>query len=287
MDWRDERYVRIYVRDTASWLLGPWQARALLPLIARKLNRAGVMDLGEDGVEAIAALVHLPVEVVEPGLAWWIKRGTLKAVSGKLVMPNFLDAQEASANDAQRMRESRARARDKALAEQAGIVVTKTNDDSAKTNETVTNGHNQSLLAVPSLPSSTDPNQTKIPASPAPDSGESGSLSLAAPIRDVFQHWVTRQSRLTGAAAGKLKLTKDRETKIKGRLRDGYTVDELRRAIDGVFATEFNVERGFTDVSLVCRDGTHVDQYMAAAKPKLKEHSGVEREISVGKVIER
>ena len=73
----------------------------------------------------------------------------------------------------------------------------------------------------------------------------------------------------------------------KGRLRDGYTVDELRRAIDGVFATEFNVERGFTDVSLVCRDGTHVDQYMAAAKPKLKEHSGVEREISVGKVIER
>lgn len=127
------------------------------------------MDVGEDGVEAVAAVTQVPIELVETGLAWWLKRGTLRLVGGKLTMPNFLDAQEAPASDAQRMRESRARARDKAVAADAGIPVTKTNGSARIPNGTVTYGYNRSLCAVPSrtVPSRTEPTQRgEAPAAP-------------------------------------------------------------------------------------------------------------------------
>jgi hypothetical protein len=66
MDWHDERYVRLYTRDTVNWKLMGWQARCLMPLLLRKADRAGCVDVGEDGAEGIAALVDIPVEVAEP-----------------------------------------------------------------------------------------------------------------------------------------------------------------------------------------------------------------------------
>lgn len=69
MRWEDERYVRVYTRDTATWKTLPWQARALLPLLMRKLDRAGLMELGGEGASGIAAVLDLPATVVRPGLA--------------------------------------------------------------------------------------------------------------------------------------------------------------------------------------------------------------------------
>lgn len=115
MRWEDERYVRLYTRDSASWVLGPWEARAVLGPVLRKLDRAGTVDLGSDGLEGLAALVAMPLAVVEAGMAWWLKRGTFELVAGgHLVMGKFLEAQEAPASDAKRAREARERARDRA-----------------------------------------------------------------------------------------------------------------------------------------------------------------------------
>ena len=47
LDWANERYeVRLYTRDTPNWTVAPWEARAVLPLILRKLDRKGILDLG-------------------------------------------------------------------------------------------------------------------------------------------------------------------------------------------------------------------------------------------------
>jgi len=43
MDWSNERYVRVYTRDTAEYLALCWQAKALLSLLLRKCDRAGVV----------------------------------------------------------------------------------------------------------------------------------------------------------------------------------------------------------------------------------------------------
>jgi hypothetical protein len=106
----------LYTRDTPQWLLAPWEGRAVLPLVVRKVDRAGLIDLGDDGMEALAALTMLPLEVVEVGMAYWLKKRTFELVDGRLVMPNFLEAQEAAASDRKRATEHRERARDKARA---------------------------------------------------------------------------------------------------------------------------------------------------------------------------
>ena len=42
-----------------------WQARCLLPLLLRKVDRAGCVDLDGAGAEGVAALVEIPLEVAE------------------------------------------------------------------------------------------------------------------------------------------------------------------------------------------------------------------------------
>jgi hypothetical protein len=116
MRWEDERYVRVYVRDTAEWLALGWQAQALLILLLRKADRAGIVHTGKAGVRGLAALVAMPLEVVTPAVEALLSDGCLRSMEGGYVFPNFLAAQEAKSSDAQRKREQRARDREKALA---------------------------------------------------------------------------------------------------------------------------------------------------------------------------
>ena len=55
MDWSDERYAKIYTRDTLTWLSLPWEGRCLLPLLIRKVDGAGILETGNlDPAEAVA-----------------------------------------------------------------------------------------------------------------------------------------------------------------------------------------------------------------------------------------
>ncbi len=175
--WEDERYVRLYTRDTIGWKMLPWQARCVLPLLMRVLDRAGLIDLGEYGTEGLAAILDLPEEVVEPGLGALLKRGTLRMSGSFLLMPNFLEAQEAKASDAQRQRESRGRARDLAKAVEAGVLVPAIPDnqsrivtDGHESGQEVTGGHAESRVVTPScaVPSRAVPKKTSSAAAVAP-----------------------------------------------------------------------------------------------------------------------
>jgi len=125
MRFEDEKYVRLYTRDTITWKLLPWQSKCLLPLIMRKLDRAGILDLGEDGIEGLAALLELPSEVVEEGLAGLIKRGTCLVAGRTLVMPRFLEGQETPQSDKARQRAYRERARNDAVTDESAKSVTR------------------------------------------------------------------------------------------------------------------------------------------------------------------
>ena len=271
LEWSDERYVRLYTRDTSSWLLGPWEARAVLGPVLRKVDRAGTISLGDEGLEALAVVVLMPIEVVRVGMAWWLKRGTFELAGGTLVAVNFIEAQEAIASNAQRSREKRERARDRARAKGSdeGLddtkrvapdtkrVATDTSTPSADTpNRTVPSSP---VGAGPAVPP--EPNQEPA-AAPLGDLGDSPSWA----VRQVFDHWAERQAKLTGAPLARLKLSEDRKRKIRARLAEKYSVEDLKKAIDGMFATPFNVEGGHTDVELACRDAAHVDRYMQGGK---------------------
>lgn len=154
MRWEDERYVRLYTRDTVGWSMLPWQARALFPLLMRKVDRAGLLELDDHGADGLAHLLNMPADVVAVGLTALIKSKSVTLRDTVLLIPNFLDAQEAQASDAQRKRDQRERARAKSKLDE---FVTHRDDQShtvtfghAKS-RAVTGGHSEPSLAKPSL----------------------------------------------------------------------------------------------------------------------------------------
>lgn len=151
MRWEDERYVRLYTRDTADWLSLSFEAQGLMGLVMRKVDRAGILPLGRHGKRAVAiALGHAGRwEAISPALDELLADGCVRVEGDKLFIPNFIEAQEAAQSDAQRQRESRAKARTL-----AAMAVTNRDEMS----QPVTGGHVVSQpvtpsRAVPSLPS--------------------------------------------------------------------------------------------------------------------------------------
>jgi hypothetical protein len=123
MRFEDERYVRAYTRDTTNWIMLPWEGRTVALHLWRKLDRAGVLDLGEhDAYKAVAAQCRLPIEVVNVGLAALIENGTLVYLEDRQILcaPNFIEAQEAKQSDKARQIASRERARAVARLKQLG-----------------------------------------------------------------------------------------------------------------------------------------------------------------------
>lgn len=129
MNWSDERYVRVYTRDTISWFSIGWEAQALFLLILRKVDRAGVLDMGigplgvdvgtdaiADGCEGLGGLLRMPAEVVRRALARLLADGCIVHEGQYLVVKNFIEAQESTMSTVTRQRESRERRRDQVRA---------------------------------------------------------------------------------------------------------------------------------------------------------------------------
>lgn len=176
MRWQDERYVRFYTRNTPEWCVLDWKARALFGLILREVDRAGILELGKLGLRAVAVAVRAPWEEIEKPLldiladGMAVHRDDLRL----LVVPNFIDAQEAPQSDKARKRAERERARDLAKAKSltvtapSGIVTLPSGivTDSHTPSREVTSGHSVPSVpsrAVPSLAVLSEKNGTHTP----------------------------------------------------------------------------------------------------------------------------
>ncbi len=165
MDWANERWVRVFTRDTVSWKLCDWRAHTTLLHLFRKVDRAGVLDVGDDGIAGLAAVLELPIEVVEPGIEQLTRTGngrlpTVVFSGAAYVIPNFIEAQETPQSDPQRTRESRGRRRD--LASLVSRNVSDVTRNVSEPSRGVTSGHAVSRADTPDQTNQTNQtNQTK------------------------------------------------------------------------------------------------------------------------------
>lgn len=146
MNWSDERYVRLYTRDTVTWKRWNWQTRAVLALLIRRVDRSGVLDTGKgDKAEALALMLEVPLDVARLALAELTECGTVTATPVALVLPSFMDAQEAKQNDRVRQIESREKRKAATLVNHEGACHTPS--------QAVTDGHTVSQIVTPAVPS--------------------------------------------------------------------------------------------------------------------------------------
>lgn len=64
---------------------------------------------------------------------------------------------------------------------------------------------------------------------------------------------------------GHAKFTRDRRAKIRGRLKEGYTPEQIRQGIDGAARAAFTNDAGktFDDLELICRNGSKLEDFIA------------------------
>lgn len=170
MRWEDERYVRLYTRDTIDWHFLSFEAQGLMGLLMRKVDRAGLLELGRHGKKGVAAAVGHPgrVDSISAALEELLADGCVAIHDSTLIIPNFIEAQEAKQSDKQRQTESRAKSRDIAAARaKLGPDVTKRDEASQNVTNPQGVGHTTSQIvtpscAVPSVPSVPEnPEETK------------------------------------------------------------------------------------------------------------------------------
>lgn len=150
MDFSNERYVRLYVRDTTSWKLLKWEGQTVWTLLYRKADRSGVISLdGLEPWEAAALHCDLPEEVSKPGMERCLARGWVVRDGDRLVFPKYIEANETPMSDAQRARESRAK---RASLSQTVTAPSQNVTDCHAESHGVTRSHTASLLTVPSVP---------------------------------------------------------------------------------------------------------------------------------------
>ncbi len=230
MNWPDERYVRVYTRDTTDWQALSFEAQALQVMLLRKADRCGIIELGRHGKRgAIIAIGHGALWArLEPALDELLADGCLQINGDRLVFPNYIEAQTCRASDKLRQQEVRERRRDESLAGGvSGQNVTNRDDES----QNVTKRHPVSPDVTPShsVLSRTVLGRTEgeeRPAAPPPASfgttAEEEDLAVYEVFRSTFPE--TEPSMMPSF-------------EVRGAIRDrrkrGATVEQCTKAIKG------------------------------------------------------
>lgn len=109
MDWSEETWVKLYTRETTTMAMMPWETRAVLHELMKRVGFDGVVPLGRHGLRGLASLLRMPENVVQDAVADLAGEGVLAVADGEtsLLLVNFYDAQKARTSDKERKRRSR------------------------------------------------------------------------------------------------------------------------------------------------------------------------------------
>lgn len=90
---------------------------------------------------------------------------------------------------------------------------------------------------------------------------------LSTSVLEVFDYWVAVMKK----DRSRVKLNDKRKRLIRSRLKEDWSVDDLKLAIDGCKASDFHQGREtgkpqvYDSIDLIMRDGSHVEKFMGYA----------------------
>lgn len=232
MDWANEAYVRLYVRDTTTWKRLGFEGTTMLMHLMRKVDRAGVLDI-EDMAPAEAAALHVnaPAEFAAAGVSKLLELKVMVHDGTRLVFPNFIVANETPKSDKQRQKESREK-RAVTKRDAPSPIVTESHTPS----QSVTLNSAQLSRAQQSVAES---------APPARDHWADGMFEQS--IRSGFQQRYENavQSIPNQSQVAKMSATVAKWVAQTARLRNQPEDVIMRQLVDGFFASDSAREKGF------------------------------------------
>jgi len=108
-------------------------------------------------------------------------------------------------------------------------------------------------------------NTGSSPKVPKPKKKKTPEWGKSKDVQEVFDHWAESYVEATGGDEGvrkRLKLTQKRGSSVLARLNEGYSVADLKKAVDGCHSREHNLEGGYLDLELICRNQSKVEQFL-------------------------
>lgn len=80
-------------------------------------------------------------------------------------------------------------------------------------------------------------------------------------VQECFEHWKLSHDH------PRARLDEKRRLAISGRLHNGYSVQDIKDAIDGCKLSTFHMgenkeRRTYDDIELICRDSKHIDEFI-------------------------
>lgn len=100
-----------------------------------------------------------------------------------------------------------------------------------------------------------------IPDSVKPENGKKPSANKFAGVCDeIFNHWVLIMGKQ------KAKFTKDRKSKVLALLKEGYELEDFKKAIEGCAKSDHHMGNNpngtvYDDLTLICRNGTYLEKF--------------------------
>ena len=77
----------------------------------------------------------------------------------------------------------------------------------------------------------------------------------------IFEFW-----KLSMGKTARTILNKDRKSKIKARLKEGYLVDEIKLAISNCSRSIWNMNNSVNDIEYICRNQQNLDKMLATTQ---------------------
>lgn len=87
-------------------------------------------------------------------------------------------------------------------------------------------------------------------------------------IQEIFEFWKT-----TLCKSDQTVLSDKRRAKINARLKEGYTIDQIKQGIIGCSKSNYHIENKHTDIELICREAGKLDRFIEMTNPTGQQSS--------------
>jgi hypothetical protein len=219
--------------------------------LLKVVDRAGQVGMGRVGIPGLALAVHLPVDVVQPGLDGLLEDGCVTQVGQVLTIENFVEAQAAATSD--KTRQQNLRDRRKSLKSR---------------NTPVTRSHEPSRDVTNRREESRGDKSRGEEKTRSADAEPASQLQLTPPVPVVrpevpalFAYWAQKLNHPRAI------LDEDRRTLLLDRFREGMTLEEGKLVVDGALVDiqAWPDRKKFDGIEYLFRDRSWVEKLSAMA----------------------